>query len=175
MVGVSRRDIARAARWFAGLSARTRWLIVTGLALAAVGLVWAVLNARQEARLVRIDPDSVPGQAELMRFGVRRGRGLYQGRCASCHGSEGRGHYGRGVPNLTDKDTLYGQGDVSDDEGIVLYGIRAPNARTWKLADMPAFGAPLPYAREKTMKPLTPGDIKDVIQFLHSLESLSLI
>lgn len=170
MVGVSRRDIAAAARWFGGLSGRARALILAGLAIAAVGLAWAVLNARQEAQLVTLDPDSLPSQAQLMRYATDHGRGLYQSRCAGCHGTEGRGHYDRGVPNLTDKDYLYGQGEVSDTEQVVLYGIRAPNARTWKLADMPAFGTPNPYAREKAMKPLTPGDIKDVIQFLHSVE-----
>jgi cytochrome c oxidase cbb3-type subunit 3 len=170
MVGVSRRDIAAVARWFGGLSARMRVLILAGLALLIVLLVWSVANARQEAKLVRPDPDLLPAQTELTRWGAERGHGLYQSRCASCHGTEGRGHYRQGVPNLTDKDYLYGTGQVSDIEQVVLYGIRAPNSRTWKLADMPAFGKAVPYPREKAMKPLTPGDIKDVIQFLHSVE-----
>lgn len=171
MVGVSRRDIAAVARWFGGLSPRARAVILAALALAIAALAWAVLNAKQEARLVSVDPDTLPANVQLAKWGAERGRGLYQSRCASCHGTEGRGHYLQGIPNLTDKDYLYGTGEVSDEEQVVLYGIRAPNSRTWKLADMPAFGKPVPYPREKAMKPLTPGDIKDVIQFLHSVES----
>ncbi len=168
MVGVSRRDIAAAARWFGGLSARTRGVILAVLAVAALGLTWVVLNARQEARLVRVDADSLPAQPALMRYAVDRGRGLFQSRCASCHGSDGQGRHTLGAANLTDKDWLYGEGEVSDIETVVLYGIRAPNGRTWKLADMPAFGTAKPYAREAAIKPLSPGDIRDVIQYLHS-------
>lgn len=170
MVGVSRRDMAVIARWFGGLSLRTRAFILAALAVAAVGLTWAVFNARQEARLVRVDPDSLPSQPALMHYAVDRGRSLFKSRCASCHGPDGQGRHDLGAANLTDKDYLYGEGDVSDIETVVLYGIRAPNGRTWKLADMPAFATPRPYAREAAIKPLSPGDIQDVIQFLHSIE-----
>src|SRR3569833_1652496 len=110
MVGVSRRDIAALSRWFGGLSARTRGVILAGAVFLVAGVVWMSLNARQEARLLRLDPDSLPAQAQLASWGAGHGRGLYQSRCASCHGSEGRGHYRQGIPNLTDKDYLYGTG-----------------------------------------------------------------
>jgi cytochrome c oxidase cbb3-type subunit 3 len=135
-------------------------------------LVWAVLNGRADAALVKVDPDDAPANAALMRVGVQRGRAVFKSRCASCHGPEGQGRYTLGAANLTDKDWLFGQGDVSDIENVVLYGIRAPNARTWKLADMPAFARPVPYPREPTMKPLKPGDIDDVIAFMRSLQGL---
>lgn len=169
MVGVSRSDMAAVARWFGGLSARLRVLILAGLVLGAAGLTWAVLGAQQDARLVRADADSLPARPALMHYAVDRGRGLFKSRCASCHGPNGQGRYTLGAANLTDKDWLYGDGQVSDIETVVLYGIRAPNGRTWKLADMPAFGTPRPYAREAAIKPLSPGDIRDVIQFLHSV------
>ena len=171
MVGVSRRDMAGAARWFRGLGRRTRLLILGGLALAAIALIWAVLNGRQEARLIRADPDSLPAQTELMRYAVGHGRGLYQSHCSSCHGGQGQGRSMLGTPNLTDKDYLYGDGEVSDIETVVLYGIRAPDSRTWRLADMPGFAKPVPYEREKAIKPLSPGDITDLIQFLHAIAS----
>ena len=169
MVGVSRKDIAALGRWFGGLSLRLRAIILTGLAMIALALTWVVLNAQQEARLVRSDPDSLPGKPALMHYAVDRGRSLFESRCTSCHGQNGQGRYTLGAANLTDKDYLYGEGQVSDIETVVLYGIRAPNGRTWKLADMPAFGTPKPYAREAAIKPLSPGDIRDVIQFLHSI------
>jgi cytochrome c oxidase cbb3-type subunit 3 len=170
MVGVSRRDIAAVARWFGGLGMRLRAAILIGLAVAVVGLAWLVLNARQEARLVHVDPDSLPSQPALMHYAVDRGRGLFRKNCSSCHGPDGQGRHDLGAANLTDKDYLYGEGSVSDIETVVLYGIRAPNGRTWKLADMPAFGTPKPYAREAAIKPLSPDDIRDMIQFLHSVQ-----
>jgi cytochrome c oxidase cbb3-type subunit 3 len=170
MAGLSRRDIRSIAQWAQGLSPRTRLLILLGLALAVTLLAWTLFNAHEEARLVRADPDALPAQAPLMRYAVDRGRGLFESRCAGCHGAQGQGHFTQGAPNLTDKDWLYGQGEVSDIETVVLYGIRAPNGRTWKLADMPAFATPVPYAREKSIKPLSPGDIADLMQFLHSLQ-----
>ena len=173
MVGLSRSDISAIARWIGGLGARTRAVILAALALTVVLIAWAVLNGRQDARLVRVDPDDAPANPALMRLGVERGRGLFKSRCAGCHGPEGQGRHTLGAPNLTDKDWLYGQGDVSDIENVVLYGVRASNARTWKLADMPAFATPTPYPREPTMKPLKPGDINDVMQYLRSLQGLA--
>jgi cytochrome c oxidase cbb3-type subunit 3 len=169
MVGVSPRDIAAAARWFRGLGRRTRFSILGALALAVVALTWALLNAGQEARLIRADPDSLPANSALMSYAVGHGRGLYQSHCGSCHGAEGQGRHNLGAPNLTDKDYLYGDGEVSDIETVVLYGIRAPDSRTWRLADMPGFAKAVPYDREKAIKPLSPGDITDLIQFLHSI------
>jgi len=170
MVGVSRSDIAAIGRWFGRLGARTRVLILAGVVIVAAGLVWAAAGVQADARLVHVDPDSLPGQPALMHYAVDRCRGLFKSRCASCHGADGQGRYTLGAANLTDKDWLYGEGEVSDIETVVLYGIRAPNGRTWKLADMPAFGTAKPYPREAAIKPLSPGDIGDVIQFLHSIE-----
>ena len=168
MVGISRSDISAISRWIGGLSARTRLLILAVLALAASLIVLVVLNAQRDARLVKVDPDDAPANAALMHEAVEYGRGLFKKDCASCHGPQGQGRYTLGAANLTDKDWLYGEGAVSDIENVVLYGIRAPNSRTWKLADMPAFAKPVPYPREPTMKPLKPGDIGDVMAFLRT-------
>ena len=42
------------------------------------------------------------------------GERLFVNYCAQCHGSDARG--GKGFPNLTDNDWLYG-GDARDDRG----------------------------------------------------------
>ncbi len=173
MVGVSRRDLGAISRWIGALDLRVRamvgLLLVAGLGLA----VWAVLNGQAEARLLSADPDTLPAQPSLMHFAAQRGKGVFKSHCASCHGQGGQGHYTLGIANLADADWLYGEGDVSDIETVVLYGIRAQNSRTWKLADMPAFARPIPYPREPLIKPLTPDDIRDVIQFLRVAQGQS--
>jgi cytochrome c oxidase cbb3-type subunit 3 len=169
MVGFSRREAGAISAWFDRLSLRARAIILVGLALLVILLVQGVLNGQEEARLIRAVPDDVPASPTLMRFATDHGRGIFATHCASCHGSEGLGRTSQGVPNLTDSDWLYGEGEASDIEQVVLYGIRTPNSRTWRLADMPAFARARPYSREPTMKPLTPGDISDVMQFLRLL------
>ena len=172
MVGISRSDISVISLWISGLSPRARLLILAVLALLGGLTIWTVLSGQADARLVKVDPDDAPAHSALMREGVERGRGLFKKHCAGCHGPEGQGRYALGAANLTDKDWLYGQGEVSDIETVVFYGVRASNSRTWKLADMPAFANATPYPREPTMKPLKPGDIDDVMQFLRSLQGL---
>jgi cytochrome c oxidase cbb3-type subunit 3 len=172
MVSVSRRDIAVFSAWIGKLSLRARVVAGGGLALSLILIVWALLNARGEARLLRAEPNAIPADAAMTRFAVARGHALYEAHCVSCHGAKGQGHYAMGVPNLTDNDWLYGEGDVSDIETVVQYGIRASNGRTLRLADMPAFAHAQPYAREPAIKPLSPGDIGDVMQFLRLLQEL---
>ena len=80
MVGVRLRDLRALGRWFAGLSPRTRVLLSVGLAALIAVLAWAVLNARQEARLVSADPDNTP--PALARWGAARGQGVFAAHCA---------------------------------------------------------------------------------------------
>lgn len=143
-------------------------LLLIGVAIA---LAWAVAglvaSSRLEARLVRSDPDAVPGQVRLMRFAAARGAGVFKAECAGCHGADGRGSTARGVPDLTDADWLYGSGKVSDIEKVAYYGVRAHNPRGWSLAVMPGFARPIPSASEK-LAPLSPGEIAAVTAFLQS-------
>ena len=166
MVGFSGRDLRGLARWFGRLSVRTRAILGGGAVLLVALLVWGVLNAQQEARLVSMDPDVIPSNPALMKFAEGAGRHVFNSHCATCHGREGQGHNSWGVPNLTDKDYLYGDGNISDEETVALYGIRAPNSHTAALASMPAFARPVPYAKEPLLKPLSPDDIRDMVQYL---------
>jgi cytochrome c oxidase cbb3-type subunit 3 len=169
MVGISLGSLKRFGRWLSGLSVGARVAGAVVVLAAVLSIAWLARTAQYEARLVRADPDVASTDPVLMKFAAGPGRAVFEHRCASCHGASGRGDSARGVPNLTDSDYLYGVGLASDAETVVLYGIRAPNAKTWRLADMPAFARPVPYPREKLLKPLAPGDINDLIQFLASI------
>jgi cytochrome c oxidase cbb3-type subunit 3 len=138
-----------------------------GAALAVAALL--VRERMVEARLLRADPDAIAADAGLNRFAIRRGAPIFHARCASCHGDHGEGDPTRGVPNLTDRDWLYGAGEVSDIERVVDYGIRARNPKSWNMAVMPALATPNPGG-EKGLQPLSPGDIDDVIDFLMQVE-----
>ena len=165
MVGVRLRDIRALGRWIGALSGLRRALLAAGVVAFIAFTAWALLNAQQETQLVSADPDNTP--PALMSWGAARGRGVFAAHCAVCHGQDASGHANQGVANLTDRDWLYGEGDVTEIEAVVLYGIRAPNSHTWRLADMPAYARRVPYAREPLIQALTPDDINDVIQFLH--------
>jgi cytochrome c oxidase cbb3-type subunit 3 len=144
---------------------------VVAVLICAIGAV-AIMNHLTEARLLRADPNTVPASPALMGFALARGSPVFRAHCAVCHGAEGRGDPSRGVPDLTDNDWLYGTGQVSDIEQVVDYGIRSHNPKAWNLAEMPAFAHAVPSATEK-MGPLSPGDIRDVVEFLRSTQGLT--
>jgi cytochrome c oxidase cbb3-type subunit 3 len=144
------------------------WLAAPGLVLALAGAVWLAQDARLAARLVRSDPEAIAGDPQLLRAGAARGRAVYRAHCASCHGAEGKGDRGLGVPDLTDADWLYGTGRVRDIEKVAADGIRAHNPRSWNLAVMPAFGQAVPSTTER-VPPLAPGEIAAVADYLLAL------
>jgi cytochrome c oxidase cbb3-type subunit 3 len=119
-----------------------------------------------ERKLLRADPDTVPADPALRRFAVSRGQPAFVAHCALCHGVSGTGDPLKGVPNLTDGDWLYGTGRVADIEQIIEYGIRSRNSRAWSLAIMPAYARPQPNPADKNIRPLSPGEISDLIEFL---------
>ncbi len=120
-------------------------------------------------RLLRADPDTLNSDLRLKRLAISRGAPIFHSRCASCHGDHGEGDPSRGFPNLTDKDWLYGEGQVSDIERVVDYGIRAPNPKSWNMVIMPALATPDPGG-EKGLQPLSPDDIDDVTNYLMQVE-----
>jgi len=142
-----------------------RFTIVLILSLLIGAAVFAS-TGYVERRLLRTDPDALPANSALLRFAVSRGQPLFMVHCAMCHGASGTGDPAKGVPDLTDADWLYGSGRVADIEQIVEYGIRSRNSRGWNLAIMPAYARPLPNPADKNIRPLSPGEISDLIEFL---------
>lgn len=140
-----------------------------------VCLVGAVLlrESMLRARLLRSDPSAIPSSPTLLKFAQPRGERLYQAHCANCHGRRGLGDSGRGIPNLSDSDWLYGTGQVSDIEQVVLYGIRSYHPKAWNLAVMPAYATAQPSAQESKIPPLAPGNMRDVVEFLIYLQGES--
>ena len=142
-----------------------RFIVVVILAFLIGAAVFA--NSRHvERRLLRADPDALRADSALLRFAADRGRPLFLVHCATCHGVSGAGDPLKGVPNLTDNDWLYGTGRVADVEQIIEYGIRSRNSRAWSLAIMPAYARPRPNPADKNIRPLSPGEISDLIEFL---------
>ena len=122
--------------------------------------------SRLEGRLLRADPNSIPGNAALMQFARERGEALFEIHCSGCHGGHGEADPARGVPSLADHEWLYGTGLVSDIEQVIKYGIRSYHPRTWNLAIMPAYASPQPSARDAGIKSLSPANIRDLVAFL---------
>jgi cytochrome c oxidase cbb3-type subunit 3 len=141
---------------------------ITLLLAAWAGLlaaVWVQVSC-VEGRLLRADPGAIPASAPLVAFARDRGEVLFEAHCAACHGPGGRGDPGRGVPDLSDTDWLYGSGSVSDIEQVIKYGIRSFHPKAWSLASMPAYGTAQPSARDNKIQPLLPADIRDLVEFL---------
>lgn len=142
-----------------------RFAVVVVLSLLIGAAVFAERGIA-ERRLLRADPDQLPSDLALLRVAVRRGAPLYLARCAVCHGVEGKGDPGNGVPDLTDRDWLYGTGRVAEIERVIDYGIRSHNPRAFNLAVMPAYARRHPNPADKNIQPLTPEQIGDLIEFL---------
>jgi cytochrome c oxidase cbb3-type subunit 3 len=119
-----------------------------------------------EGRLLRADPNLIPSNPALMGFALDRGRALFEVHCAACHGTEAQADPARGIPGLSDADWLYGTGLVSDIEQVVRYGIRSAHPKAWNLAIMPAYATPRPSPRDAAIQPLSPGNIRDLVEFL---------
>jgi cytochrome c oxidase cbb3-type subunit 3 len=142
-----------------------RFIVVVILVFLIGAAVFAD-SRHSERRLLRADPDALLADSALLRFAADRGRSLFLVHCAACHGASGAGDPLKGVPDLTDSDWLYGTGRVADIEQIIEYGIRSRNSRAWSLAIMPAYARPHPNPADKNIRPLSPGEINDLIEFL---------
>jgi cytochrome c oxidase cbb3-type subunit 3 len=142
-----------------------RFLLVLIMASLLVAAIFAA-DSYAARQLLRADPDALPANGMLLRFAVRRGKPLFEARCAVCHGASGSGDPARGVPNLTDDDWLYGTGRAAEIERVIDYGIRSRNPKALSLAIMPAYARPEPNPADKNIRSLSPGEIDDVIEFL---------
>lgn len=150
-----------------------RPVVAVALLLVVCAAIPIALVARHEAAhaaLVRADPDTILGAPALRDTALSIGRPIFAAQCAGCHGGAGAG--AEGVPDLRDRDWLYGEGRVSEIESIVRYGIRSRNPKGWNLASMPAYASARPYAAEP-IPPLAPGETDDVVQLLLHYEGRS--
>jgi len=139
------------------------------LLLAASGCLVAAVLVREstlERRLLRADPNSIPDNPALMQFARERGEAPFEIHCSACHGRHGEADPARGVPSLADREWLYGTGLVSDIEQVIKYGIRSYHPRAWNLAIMPAYASAQPSARDASIKPLSPANIRDLVDFM---------
>ena len=122
-----------------------------------------------EARLLRAEPEAIAARPDLERYALAKGGPDYRRYCATCHGADLKGDRSRGVPNLVDRDWLYGSGGVAEIQQTITYGIRSGSPKSRSLAVMPAFAHPDPAGREK-VNALSPAEIGDLVDFLFSIE-----
>jgi len=155
-----------------GIPPGGRWRAAVILAAAALSLLGGVALAARLVgdRLVVADPDALDPRAASVRLGRAHGALLFREHCAGCHGDDGRGDATNGAASLADHDWLYGSGKTSEIEGVIAHGIRADAPKTWKLADMPAFGRPRPSAADPSLQPLAAGEVSDLIDYLLTVE-----
>jgi cytochrome c oxidase cbb3-type subunit III len=146
------------------------FLFTALLAGGAAAVALTIYNGHREALLLRADPDAIPANRPMMQFAATRGAAKFRAYCASCHAVAGNGDRIRGIPDLTDGDWLFGSGMVSEIERVVAYGIRSGNAKAWNLARMPGFARAQPSPADARILPLSPGNIRDVTEFLISLQ-----
>jgi cytochrome c oxidase cbb3-type subunit 3 len=142
-------------------------LIAVVLLLIMAGAI-TVIERRERTEFLQADADRILDDPRLAAKTLAKGRRVFVANCAVCHGAAGRGSTATGVPDLTDQDFLYGTGRASEIEAIVLHGIRSADDKGWDLAWMPAYGQPVPYAREK-LPSLSPGEIEELTSFLRAM------
>jgi cytochrome c oxidase cbb3-type subunit 3 len=151
-------------------STRLRRIVV----LAAISLLLiliiaiAIIERRERTELLQADADRILDDPRFAAKTLAKGRDIFLANCAACHGADGRGSTATGTPDLTDQDFLYGTGRASEIESIVLHGIRSGDDKGWDLAWMPAYGKPIPYAREK-LPSLSPGEIEQLTSYLRAM------
>ncbi len=143
------------------------------VAVAAILMTGVVLRLHYlhtlQVRLLMASADSIPNDPALLHYAVARGRSAYAEHCATCHGLALKGDRGLGVPNLTDRDWLYGSGRIGEIERIILYGIRSGHSKSQQMASMPAFATAHPYSRY-TIEPLTRQEVDDVAALVYSFQ-----
>ena len=135
---------------------------IAGVALVAlvVFAVFTVHRMQLANRLVATAADEVPNDLTLVRYAEQAAGPVYARNCASCHGADMKGSHALGVPDLTDKTWLYDQGNVSDIERTILYGIRSGHSKSHNITDMPAVGR---------LGVLKDPEIRDVIEYVEAL------
>jgi cytochrome c oxidase cbb3-type subunit 3 len=141
-----------------------RLAAIAGVVLVAL-IAFAVFSAHRmqlSNRLVATPADEVPNDLSLVKYAEQVAAPAYARNCASCHGADMKGSHAKGVPDLTDKVWLYDQGNVSDIERTILYGIRSGHAKSRNITDMPPVGR---------LGVLKDNEIRDVIEYVELLSN----
>lgn len=138
------------------LAALAGVVLVALIAFAALGLH----RVHLADRLVATAADEVPSDPALVRYAHQVAVPTFAKTCAKCHGADMKGNQALGAPNLTDKVWLYDQGNVSDIERTILYGIRSGHAKSRNITDMPAVGR---------LGVLKDPEIRDVVEYVEAL------
>ena len=123
------------------------WPTITGYTKGVIGYssraeVAAEIAAANDARRVfadriaEADMAAIQEDPKLMEFALAGGKSAYGDNCAGCHGNAAQG--GKGYPNLSDDDWLWG-GSLEAIQETILYGIRSGHDET-RESEMPAFG-----------------------------------
>ena len=126
------RTRAAANRWTTTttfFSARRRCHSPAPRYVLACGAQWGCTARHMEARLLRADPAVLPSDAGLMDFARQPGARPFRSALRDLPWPYGRGDSARGIPDLTDDDWLYGNGEVADIERVIDSGIRSIAAK----------------------------------------------
>ncbi len=111
-------------------------------------------HAATRAELARMPIEVVPANSPLMASAIEGGRAAFKINCVQCHGTAAQG--GKGYPNLTDDDWLWG-GALATIHQTIDHGVRSPDDDATRQSQMPAFG------RDGILKP---DEIQDVVSYV---------
>lgn len=85
------------------------------------------------ARAPKADPSNTNDDSykafAAVAANLAKGKDVYGGKCATCHGPEGQGMIG---PNLTDNFWLHGRGGYSDVDKVVRQGVLDKGMPPWE-------------------------------------------
>ena len=96
-------------------------------------------RARWTDQIGTRDIGAIQADPALMAFVREDGHRLFGDNCAACHGISATGGQGRGFPNLTDGDWLWG-GSADDIAHTIAVGVNSPANKETRTSQMLAFG-----------------------------------
>ena len=96
-------------------------------------------NAEIKAKLIAAPLTGIASNDELNQYATAAGAAVFKTWCAQCHGSGAAGVQGKGYPNLTDNDWLWG-GDMDAIYTTINHGIRNTTDADARYSEMPKFG-----------------------------------
>ena len=139
-----------------------RFAAIAGIVLVAL-IAFAAVSVnriRMGHRLVATPAEDVAKDHALVAFAHSVAAPTFAKSCARCHGADMKGNPALGAPDLTDKVWLYDQGNVSDIERTILYGVRSGHAKSRNITDMPPVGR---------LGVLKEPEIRDVVEYVEAL------